>query len=96
VGKKYFDGLPEGLLKGYSQGREHESANSVADYEDAAIRYHRKFLQVSDFFRKTIKEAQKSRLVNSSGNNVLPKTTMPWTLTPGRIRARAALIRQRK
>jgi hypothetical protein len=49
---------------------------SVADYKDAAIRYHRKFLQVQAFFDKS----GKRNLLANSGNNVLPKTPMPWIL----------------
>jgi hypothetical protein len=79
VGKKYFEGLPEGLRRAIVKDENMNLLTTVADYEDAAIRYHRKFLQYQTFFERPSKEPQKAEL-NSSGNNVLPKTTMPWTL----------------
>jgi hypothetical protein len=51
---------------------------SVADYEDAAIRYHCKFLQVQAFLTKA--EKARDLLANSGNNNNLPKTPMPWIL----------------
>jgi hypothetical protein len=78
VGKKYFEGLPEGLRRAIVKDENMNLLTTVADYEDAAIRYHRKFLQYQAFFERPSKTS-KSR-PSSSGNNVLPKTTMPWTL----------------
>jgi hypothetical protein len=53
VGRKYFDGLPEGLRRAIVKDENMGLLISVADYEDAAIRYHRKFLQVQAFFDKS-------------------------------------------
>jgi hypothetical protein len=46
VGWRYFDGLPEGLQRAIVKDENMSLLISVADYEDAAIRYHCKFLQV--------------------------------------------------
>jgi hypothetical protein len=50
VGRKYFNGLPEGLCRAIVKDENMGLLISVADYEDAAIRHHRKFLQIQAFF----------------------------------------------
>jgi hypothetical protein len=55
VGRKYFNGLPEGLCRAIVKDENMGLLISVADYEDAAIRYHHKFLQVQAFFDKSRK-----------------------------------------
>jgi hypothetical protein len=52
VGQKYFDGLPEGLCRAIVKDENMSLLISVADYEDAAIRYHHKFLQIQAFFER--------------------------------------------
>jgi hypothetical protein len=61
---------------------------SVADYEDAAIRYHRKFLQVQAFFNKTGKSRKPTR---QQWQQRFAKDPNAMDLTPGCTRARAAL-----
>jgi hypothetical protein len=77
VGRKYFNGLPEGLRRAIVKDENMSLLISVADYEDAAIRYHRKFLQVQAFFNKNGKS--RNPLTNN-GNSDLSKTPMPWIL----------------
>jgi hypothetical protein len=52
VGRKYFDGLPEGLCRAIIKDKNMSLLISVADYKDAAIRYHHKFLQIQAFLEK--------------------------------------------
>jgi hypothetical protein len=61
---------------------------SVADYEDAAIRYHRKFLQVQAFFNKSGKSRKPTK---QQWQQCFVKDPNAMDLTPGRTRARAAL-----
>jgi hypothetical protein len=61
---------------------------SVADYEDAAIRYHHKFLQVQAFFDKSGKSKKPTR---QQWQQRFAKDPNAMDLTPGRTRARAAL-----
>jgi hypothetical protein len=61
---------------------------SVADYKDAAIRYHRKFLQVQAFFNKSRKSKKPTR---QQWQQRFAKDPNAMDLTPGRTRARAAL-----
>jgi hypothetical protein len=61
---------------------------SVADYEDAAIRYHRKFLQVQAFFDKSGKSKKPTC---QQWQQQFVKDPNAMDLTPGRTRARAAL-----
>jgi hypothetical protein len=61
---------------------------SVADYEDAAIRYHRKFLQVQAFFDKSGKSKKPTC---QQWQQRFAKDPNAMDLTPGRTRARAAL-----
>jgi hypothetical protein len=61
---------------------------SVADYKDAAIRYHRKFLQVQAFFDKSGKSRKPTK---QQWQQCFAKDPNAMDLTPGRTRARAAL-----
>jgi hypothetical protein len=61
---------------------------SVADYEDAAIRYHRKFLQVQAFFDKSRKNRKPT---HQQWQQRFAKDPNAMDLTPGHTRARAAL-----
>jgi hypothetical protein len=88
VGRKYFDGLPEGLRRAIVKDENMSLLVSVADYEDAAIRYHRKFLQVQAFFDKTGKSRKPTR---QQWQQRFVKDPNAMDLTPGRTRVRAAL-----
>jgi hypothetical protein len=88
VGRKYFDGLPEGLRRAIVKDENMGLLISVADYEDAAIRYHRKFLQVQAFFDKSGKSRKPTR---QQWQQQFVKDPNAMDLTPGRTRARAAL-----
>jgi hypothetical protein len=88
VGRKYFDGLPEGLRRAIVKDENMGLLISVADYEDAAIRYHRKFLQVQAFFDKSGKSKKPTR---QQWQQRFVKDPNAMDLTPGRTRARAAL-----
>jgi hypothetical protein len=88
VGRKYFDGLPEGLRRAIVKDENMGLLISVADYEDAAIRYHRKFLQVQAFFDKSGKSRKPTR---QQWQQRFVKDPNAMDLTPGRTRARAAL-----
>jgi hypothetical protein len=59
VGRKYFDGLPEGLQRAIVKDKNMGLLITVADYKDAAIRYHCKFLQYQTFFEKSSKNPKK-------------------------------------
>jgi hypothetical protein len=61
---------------------------SVADYEDAAIRYHCKFLQVQAFFNKSGKSR---RPTHQQWQQCFAKDLNAMDLTPGHTCARAAL-----
>jgi hypothetical protein len=61
---------------------------SVADYEDTAIRYHCKFLQVQAFFDKSGKNKKPTQ---QQWQQCFAKDPNAMDLTPGRTRARAAL-----
>jgi hypothetical protein len=88
VGRKYFDGLPEGLRQAIVKDENMGLLISVADYEDAAIRYHRKFLQVQAFFDKSGKSRKPTR---QQWQQRFVKDPNAMDLTPGRTRVRAAL-----
>jgi hypothetical protein len=88
VGRKYFDGLPEGLRQAIVKDKNMGLLISVADYEDAAIRYHRKFLQVQAFFDKSGKSRKPTR---QQWQQRFAKDPNAMDLTPGRTRARATL-----
>jgi hypothetical protein len=88
VGRKYFDGLPEGLRRAIVKDENMGLLISVADYEDAAIRYHRKFLQVQAFFDKTGKSKKPTC---QQWQQRFVKDPNAMDLTPGRTRVRAAL-----
>jgi hypothetical protein len=62
---------------------------TVADYEDAAIRYHRKFLQYQTFFERPSKKPQKP--TQQQWQQHFAKDTNAMDTTPGCIHARAAL-----
>jgi hypothetical protein len=61
---------------------------SVADYKDAAIRYHRKFLQIQAFFDKSGKSRKPTK---QQWQQRFVKDPNAMDLTPGRTCARAAL-----
>jgi hypothetical protein len=61
---------------------------SVADYEDAAIRYHHKFLQIQAFFNKSRKGRKPTK---QQWQQQFAKDPNAMDLTPGRTRVRAAL-----
>jgi hypothetical protein len=88
VGRKYFDGLPEGLRRVIVKDENMGLLISVADYEDAAIRYHHKFLQVQAFFDKNGKSRKPTK---QQWQQCFAKDPNAMDLTPGRTRARAAL-----
>jgi hypothetical protein len=89
VGKKYFEGLPEGLRKAIVKDENMSLLTTVADYEDAAIRYHRKFLQYQTFFERPSKNPKK--LTQQQWQQRFAKDNNAMDTTPGRIRARGAL-----
>jgi hypothetical protein len=62
---------------------------TVADYEDAAIRYHRKFLQYQTFFERPSKNSKKP--TQQQWQQRFAKDNNAMDTTPGCIRARAAL-----
>jgi hypothetical protein len=88
VGRKYFDGLPEGLRRAIVRDENMGLLITVADYEDAAIRYHRKFLQIQAFFDKSRKSRKPTC---QQWQQHFAKDPNAMDLTPGRTRARAAL-----
>jgi hypothetical protein len=88
VGRKYFDRLPEGLRRAIFKDENMGLLISIADYEDAAIRYHRKFLQVQAFFDKSRKSRKPTK---QQWQQHFAKDPNAMDLTPGRTRARAAL-----
>jgi hypothetical protein len=88
VGRKYFDGLPEGLRRAIVKDENMGLLISVADYEDTAIRYHRKFLQVQAFFNKSGKSKKPTC---QQWQQRFAKDPNAMDLTPGCTRARAAL-----
>jgi hypothetical protein len=88
VGQKYFNGLPEGLRRAIVKDENMGLLISVADYEDAAIRYHRKYLQVQAFFDKSGKSKKPTR---QQWQQHFAKDPNAMDLTPGSTCARAAL-----
>jgi hypothetical protein len=62
---------------------------TVADYEDTAIRYHRKFLQYQTFFERPLKNPKKP--TQQQWQQCFAKDNNAMDTTPGHIRARAAL-----
>jgi hypothetical protein len=62
---------------------------TVADCEDAAIRYHRKFLQYQTFFKRPSKDPKKP--TQQQWQQQFAKDNNAMDTTPGHIRARAAL-----
>jgi hypothetical protein len=62
---------------------------TVADYEDAAIRYHCKFLQYQTFFERPSKNPKK--LTQQQWQQHFAKDNNAMDTTPGHIRARTAL-----
>jgi hypothetical protein len=91
VGKKYFDGLPEGLRRAIVKDENMSLLTTVADYEDAAIRYHRKFLQYQTFFERPSKSPNPKKPTNQQWQQRFAKDSNAMDTTPGRIRARTAL-----
>jgi hypothetical protein len=89
VGKKYFEGLPEGLRKAIVKDENMNLLTKVADYKDAAIRYHRKFLQYQTFFERPSKNPKKP--TQQQWQQCFAKDNNAMDTTPGRIRARTAL-----
>jgi hypothetical protein len=88
VGWKYFNGLPEGLHRAIIKDKNMGLLISVADYKDAAIRYHRKFLQIQAFFDKSGKSRKPTK---QQWQQRFVKDPNAMDLTPGRTCARAAL-----
>jgi hypothetical protein len=88
VGRKYFNGLPEGLRQTIVKDENMGLLISVADYKDAAIRYHCKFLQVQAFFDKSGKSKKPT---HQQWQQRFAKDPNAMDLTPGHTRARAAL-----
>jgi hypothetical protein len=88
VRQKYFDGLPEGLCQAIVKDENMGLLISVADYEDAAIRYHCKFLQVQAFFNKSGKSRKPTK---QQWQQCFVKDPNAMDLTPGCTCARAAL-----
>jgi hypothetical protein len=88
VGQKYFDRLPEGLHQAIVKDENMGLLISVADYEDAAIRYHHKFLQVQAFFDKSRKSKKPT---HQQWQQHFVKDPNAMDLTPGCTCARAAL-----
>jgi hypothetical protein len=89
VGRKYFEGLPKGLQRAIVKDENMNLLTTVADYEDAAIRYHRKFLQYQTFFERPYKNPKK--LTQQQWQQHFAKDNNAMDTTPGHIRARAAL-----
>jgi hypothetical protein len=88
VGRKYFDGLPEGLHRAIVKDENMGLLITVADYEDAAIRYHCKFLQMQAFFDKSGKSRKPTC---QQWQQYFAKDPNAMDLTPGHTRARSAL-----
>jgi hypothetical protein len=89
VGRKYFNGLPEGLCRAIVKDENMNLLTTVADYEDAAIRYHCKFLQYQTFFERPSKNPKKP--TQQQWQQHFAKDSNAMDTTPGHIRARAAL-----
>jgi hypothetical protein len=89
VGKKYFEGLPEGLRRAIVKDENMNLLTTVADYEDTAIRYHCKFLQYQTFFERPSKNPKKP--TQQQWQQRFAKDNNAMDTTPGHIRARAAL-----
>ena len=90
--ERYFKGLPNGLQRSVIDSEPVDFLRSLTDWEEAAIRQHRKFLRLQVYFGKP----------NPSSNTQKRPTRQQWQqgfakdpnamdLTPGRTRARAAL-----
>jgi hypothetical protein len=62
---------------------------TVADYEDAAIRYHHKYLQYQTFFEKPLKDPKKP--TQQQWQQCFAKDSNAMDTTPGCIHARVAL-----
>jgi hypothetical protein len=89
VGKKYFEGLPEGLRRAIVKDKNMNLLTTVADYKDTAIRYHCKFLQYQTFFERPSKNPKKP--TQQQWQQCFAKDNNAMDTTPGHIRARAAL-----
>jgi hypothetical protein len=89
VGRKYFDGLPEGLHRAIVKDKNMNLLTTVADYEDAAIRYHCKFLQYQTFFERLSKNPKKP--IQHQWQQCFAKDSNAMDTTPGCICARSAL-----
>jgi hypothetical protein len=89
VGKKYFEGLPEGLRRAIVKDENMNLLTTVADYEDTAIRYHCKFLQYQTFFERPSKNPKKP--TQQQWQQCFAKDNSAMDTTPGHIPARAAL-----
>jgi hypothetical protein len=90
VGRKYFEGLPEGLRRAIVKDENMNLLTTVADYEDTAIRYHCKFLQYQTFFERPLKNPKK--LTQQQWQQRFAKDNNAMDTTPGCIHARAALL----
>ena len=88
VGRKYFDGLPEGLRQGHRRRHNMDLLVSAADYEDAAIRFHRKYPASGSLFST---KAIETKTHQQQWQQRFAKDPNAMDLTPGLTRARAAL-----
>jgi hypothetical protein len=91
VGKKYFDGLPKGLRRAIVKDENMSLLTTVADYEDAAIRYHCKFLQYQTFFERPLKSPNPKKPTNQQWQQRFAKDSNAMDTTPGCICAWGAL-----
>jgi hypothetical protein len=89
VGRKYFEGLPEGLCRAIVKDKNMNLLTMVADYKDAAIRYHCKFLQYQTFFKRPLKNPKKP--TQQQWQQCFAKDNNAMDTTPGHIHARGAL-----
>jgi hypothetical protein len=89
VGKKYFEGLPEGLRRAIVKDENMNLLTTVADYEDTAIRYHCNFLLYQTFFERPSKNPKKP--TQQQWQQCFAKDNNAMDTTPGCICARAAL-----
>jgi hypothetical protein len=88
VGRKYFDGLPEGLRQAIVADTNMNLLVTTADYIDAAIRFHRKYLQWQSFFDQS---NQNKKPTKQQWQQRFAKDPNAMDLTPGLTCARAAI-----
>jgi hypothetical protein len=88
VGHKYFDGLPEGLRRAIVADTNMNLLVTTADYIDAAIRFHCKYLQWQSFFDRS---SQNKKPTKQQWQQRFAKDPNAMDLTPGLTHARAAM-----